>query len=230
MSVYLSDPASATSPDPSAYHRPPRAVGSRTIPPHVRRCLAGVSLAPRRAVPRPGDKLRGQAEPPPPTRGSTGPMSFDMAARIEAWRTLLLDTTRRNRLINFKTGRGGGILLVHPDPGDLWDRLLGGAVLRFARRRDLLDLPEPPPDTDDSLTLPIDAEGTPETPGAADELKRCLESPRLRDADLLTDLPDDRLRQRLTRLALGARESLSEQGVVTLYVCFGFLRWFESPD
>src|SRR5262249_35710027 len=65
---------------------------------------------------------------------------------------------------------------------------------------------------------------------AADELKRCLESPRLRDADLLTDLPDDRLRQRLTRLALGARESLSEQGVATLYVCFGFLRWFESPD
>src|SRR5947209_245495 len=157
-------------------------------------------------------------------------MGFDMTARIEAWRTQLLDTTRRNRLINFKTGRGGGILLLHPDPGDLWERLLGGAALPFARRRDLLDLPEPPPDADDSLTLPIHEEETPETPVAVDELKRCLESPRLRDGHLLTDLPDDRLRQRLTRLALGARESLSEQGVATLYVCFGSLRWFESPD
>src|SRR5437763_3278692 len=105
-------------------------------------------------------------------------MSFDMTARIEAWRTQLLDTTRRNRLINFKTGRGGGILLLHPAPGDLWNHLLGGSTLTFARRRDLLDLSEPPSDPDDSLTLPLHDEETPETPIATDELKRCLESPR----------------------------------------------------
>ncbi|HKB36225.1 MAG TPA: DUF4011 domain-containing protein, partial [Gemmataceae bacterium] len=158
-------------------------------------------------------------------------MSFDLTARIEAWRTQLLDTTRRNRLINFKTGRGGGVLLLRPDPGDLWDRLVGGTPLTFPWRRDLLDLPElPPPAPDDSLTLPIVEDETPEPPAAPDELKRCLESPRLGEDHLLTDLPDEKLRQRLTRLALNARESLSEQGVATLYVVFGFLRWFESPD
>jgi hypothetical protein len=43
-------------------------------------------------------------------------------------------------------------------------------------------------------------------------------------------LPDRLLRTRLTRLALKSREALSEQGVVVLYVAFGLLRWFDSPD
>ncbi len=33
-------------------------------------------------------------------------MPFDGNARIETWRKQLLDTTKRNRLINFKAGRG----------------------------------------------------------------------------------------------------------------------------
>jgi hypothetical protein len=51
-------------------------------------------------------------------------MPSDIAARIEAWRAQLLDTSKRNRLINFKAGRTGGLALVHPDPGDLWHRLV----------------------------------------------------------------------------------------------------------
>src|SRR5262249_9579697 len=47
---------------------------------------------------------------------------------------------------------------------------------------------------------------------------------------LLTDFEDRLLAARLTRLALNARESLTEQGVTILYVAFGFLCWFESPD
>ena len=155
-------------------------------------------------------------------------MPFDIASRVESWRAQLLDTSKRNRLINFKTGRAGGIALAHPDPGDLWHRLVAeDAALTFPWQRDLIDLPADP--AEDGLTLSDVAEET-ETIPAAEILQRCLHSPRLKPDHLLTDLSDRRLAARLTRLALAAHESLTEQGVAVLYVAFGLLRWFESPD
>jgi very-short-patch-repair endonuclease len=159
-------------------------------------------------------------------------MPFDLAARIEAWRTQLLDTTKRNRLINFKAGRTGGIALAHPDPGDLWHRLVTEtAALTFPWKRDLIDLPTDQPEAtgDGALTL-FDPADAPEPVADQDILERCRRSPRLRPGHLLTDLSDRMLAARLTRLALNSREALTEQGVAILYVAFGFLRWFESSD
>ncbi|HXG10904.1 MAG TPA: DUF4011 domain-containing protein [Gemmataceae bacterium] len=154
--------------------------------------------------------------------------SCNIAALIERWRTELLDLSKRNRLINFKTGRTGGILLVHPDPGELWDHLvIRSKALSFPWKRDLIDLSEEPGEANST----IDPSPGAAPPLSAQEiLERCRCSPRLRSHHLLTDLDDQLLAARLTRLALRARESQTEQGVVTLYVAFGFLRWFESPD
>jgi very-short-patch-repair endonuclease len=160
------------------------------------------------------------------------PMPFDITARIEAWRTQLLDTTKRNRLINFKVGRAGGIALVHPDPGDLWHRLVAqDSVLTFTWKRDLIDLPPDPGEAGEEggLTL-YDPATAPEPLTGQEVLERCRRSPRLRADHLLTDFEDRMLAARLIRLALNARESLTEQGVAILYIAFGFLRWFESPD
>jgi hypothetical protein len=149
-------------------------------------------------------------------------MAFDMKQQVDGWRAQLLDTSRRNRLINFKVGRGGGVWLVYPDPGDLWHRLVvRGNQLTFAWKNELLGLP---PETEETNQ----ARAHPST--ESDLLQRCRTSPRLRPTHLLTDLPDKQLAARLGRLALAAREAASEQGTVTLYVAFGFLRWFESPD
>src|SRR5262249_15592254 len=80
-------------------------------------------------------------------------------------------------------------------------------------------------------TLPaLDQAEGPVQGDEADVLARCRRSPRLRPDHLLTELPDRQLAGRLNRLALNSRESLAEQGVATLYVAFGFLGWFESPD
>jgi Protein of unknown function (DUF4011) len=159
-------------------------------------------------------------------------MPTDFDARIDSWRTQLLDTTKRNRLINFKSGRSGGVLLVHPNPGDLWSRLLtSDTALSFVWKRDLIDLSpaQKTVEEDESPALfdPTEATASDENP---DILNRCLRSRRLRESHLLTDLPDDVLAKRLTRLDLNARESLTEQGVTILFAGFGFLRWFESPD
>jgi very-short-patch-repair endonuclease len=161
-------------------------------------------------------------------------MPSDIAACIEAWRKQLLDTTKRNRLINFKAGRTGGIALVHPDPDNLWHSLVtGNGGHTFAWKGDLIDLPEDRAeasrDSEGALTL-FDPRQAPEPLTGQDILDRCRHSPRLRPGHLLTDLPDRMLAARLTRLALNAHESLTEQGVAILYVAFGFLRWYESPD
>jgi very-short-patch-repair endonuclease len=155
-------------------------------------------------------------------------MPFDINARIEAWRSLLLDTSKRNRLINFKVGGTGGVALIHPDPGDIWHRLVASeSRLIFPWKGDLVDLL--PQHTEAAWSdTPLFRSNEPAEP---DLLERCRRSPRFRpDRHLLTDMPDDRLATRLTRLALNSRESLTEQGVATLYVAFGFLRWFDSPD
>jgi len=149
-------------------------------------------------------------------------MPFDMSARIESWRAKLLDTGRRNRLIQFRAGLTGGVRLLHPPLPDLWQRLVvGREVLAFPWQRHLLGEGEEPAET------PVDDADEPDLP--ADVLTRCQSSARLGAADLLTDLSDRRLASRLTRLATNARESLSEKGVTTLYVALGFLRWFETP-
>jgi very-short-patch-repair endonuclease len=159
-------------------------------------------------------------------------MPFDIAALIEAWRTQLLDTTKRNRLISFKTGRTGGIALVHPDPGDIWEGLVTkNAGFTFVWKRDLIEMPTSEEETtlSDVPTL-FDPSEAPEKEKNQDILEKCRRSPRLRHDHLLTDLPDRQLAGRLNRLALNSRESLTEQGVATLYLAFGLLRWFESPD
>jgi hypothetical protein len=162
-------------------------------------------------------------------------MTFDLSAQIKAWRDDLLDTTKRNRLINLKTGRYGGIQLVHPDPGSLWLRLVArNEPLTFPWQRDLIDLPDDQDGADQSPTPApafFDPDGAPEPDASGpDVLECCRCSTRLRADHVLTDLPDRRLAARLARLALNGRESLTEGGVTTLFVAFGLLRWYESPD
>ena len=51
-------------------------------------------------------------------------------------------------------------------------------------------------------------------------LEQCLESRALSSNHLLTDLQDRALGNRLNRMSLNARTSLSEQGVNVLFVAF----------
>src|SRR5262245_50167699 len=157
-------------------------------------------------------------------------MANGISARIQSWRDQLLDTSKRNRLIHFRTGRGGGVPLLYPDPADLWQRLVADdKPVTFAWQRDLLDLPEEPADeAEGPFLLPEGAPAVAAAPRAGAD--PCRSSPRLLSYHVLTELSDRQLASRLLRLSLAARESLTEQGVTTLFVAFGFLRWFESSD
>ena len=105
--------------------------------------------------------------------------------------------------------------------------------MSFPYKRDLVGLPtensEPAGGPEFSL---LDAEAETEPKGSVEriDLRQCLESPRLEDGHILTELADKTLKARLGRMALNAKTSMTEQGVPTLYLTFGLLKWFESPD
>ena len=81
------------------------------------------------------------------------------------------------------------------------------------------------------LLLEDEANEQPEQPGTSQsEFEQCLESRRLAEEHVLTQTADRPLGTRLNRLSLNAKTSLDEQGVNTLYLAFGLLRWYESID
>jgi hypothetical protein len=160
-------------------------------------------------------------------------MAMDLSARIEEWRSQLLDTTKRNRLIHLNLGRTGPLRLVHPSADLIWDQLVAqSGVMSFPLKHELVGESDEATDADAPRQYP--AVFDPETEGSSPtrriDLSRCLESPRLRDNHILTDLSDKLLRSRLGRIALNAKASMTEQGVPTLFMTFGLLKWFESPD
>ena len=127
---------------------------------------------------------------------------------LERWKEHLLDTSKRNRLLFFAPQSAAQLL--EPDLNTLWQRLvLGGKTLSFwglESENDLFALDESESDEDEIAP--------PSRPLKADELR-----------------PDPR-GAKLGRLLYGLRSksnlSLEEQGLSTLYVAWGFLKWRDA--
>lgn len=160
-------------------------------------------------------------------------MTTILEARIEEWRTNLLDLSKRNRLIHLNLGRYGAVKLIHPSPQTLWSNLVGsGERFSFPEKQYLTGKVGGGNLQNGNRELAVvDDEENHENSGPeAPSLEDCLSSPRLRSDHLLTELTDKHLKSRLSRMQLNATTSLAEQGVPTLYVAFGLLKWFESDD
>ena len=160
-------------------------------------------------------------------------MPIDVAAQIASWRSKLLDLTKRNRLVNCKLGPRAALELLHPTPEAIWQHLsVTNEPLIFPWKTNLVSGHDPvtPPDVENAdQTSPGESvsEARAEQKISVDD---CLRSPRIKNNHLLTTLNDNALGTRLKRLALNAQTSIEEQGVNILFVGFGLLEWFESPD
>ena len=64
----------------------------------------------------------------------------------------------------------------------------------------------------------------------SDVNKECRKSENLLENHILTEFTDRKLAAQLLKLFRTANESEQEHGVSTLFVSFGFLKWYESPD
>ena len=160
-------------------------------------------------------------------------MTASLDARIEEWRSKLLDTSKRNRLINLSLGRAGAVKLIHPTTETLWSRLVDDEEsISFPKKLYLVGRAAEGLNDDESQEFESlsDTETEEKSPLDRTDLQTCLSSPRLRSDHVLTELTDKLLKSRLVRLNLNAKTSLTEQGVPTLYLAFGLLKWYESPD
>src|SRR4051794_18297171 len=110
-------------------------------------------------------------------------MSSTILEKSEEWRKHLLDTSKRNRLVNFKLGRAGGVGLVRLDAAGLWQGSVADeAALTFPWKRERVDLPRDEGDGQEgdlAEDLAGDEDGTARRPGRPDVLALCLGSPRL---------------------------------------------------
>lgn len=156
-----------------------------------------------------------------------------LVSQVENWRSHLLDIGNRNPLINTSFSASRGVLdLVHPEPEVIWRKLIisgeaGSRSLRFPWKRDLVPpVANEPSDNPESSTKDSEVESKDWNP----PFEKCLESPNLQPDDLLTTLGDRALDRRVRTLDGYAELSISEQGIHSLFLAFGFIKWFESND
>ncbi len=124
-----------------------------------------------------------------------------VAARLESDRKALLDLSLRNPLLNYRP-RVRGLEVVGESPEQVVK-----CLVRDGRRMIFLPAPEPPdPDAEPSVPPP---------------------STDRADHKLQTALDADALRARLLAIHRAARTSIEEQGVNTLFLALGMLRWIE---
>jgi len=176
--------------------------------------------------------------------------STRLHSRLEAARGELLDKTMRNRLINTRrTSTRSGRLEIIDERADEIFRLL------VQEKKALTFLPRPEDEETaerEREAAPL-AEDEPRAPSQNDDMEGSggepADSPRLLQPDedegppdsaepaehhldnkLQTELPSEKLQKRLLKLFYDARTFEEEQGVNTLYLAVGFLKWFEDDN
>lgn len=132
-------------------------------------------------------------------------------SRLERWQRKLLDLSLRNRLLNFRPGKGA-VTICCPDPDRFEDLLAEG------HRFDIRPLPE---------TFRSD-----DGEARRDREEVIVEYARdgLDRKEIYVDLPPQELDVRLVELYRKARAGLEEGGANILYLAMGFLVWRQGED
>ncbi len=126
--------------------------------------------------------------------------------KLDKARAELLDLTLRNPLINYKPLTARGVEIVDESPSDIYQILV----------QDKKTMSFLPKDEDDSSFLFEDeAEQDPE---------------RYTDTKLQTKHSSTELQKRLRNTEYTERTAIEEQGVTTLYLALGMLKWYESDS
>jgi very-short-patch-repair endonuclease len=151
-------------------------------------------------------------------------------AAIDEWKRRLIDLTKRNRALNFRHFRGSTVAIVDELPAEVFRQL-------FLHERSMVLVPRP---DDEPSTSPM----APTDPLAA---LLNIEAEEIDAKDFVPYRPegldpkhtDDRLQTNLSRVELDkvlrnlqqmAQTSLDEQGVNTLFLSLGMLRYRDVDD
>lgn len=122
--------------------------------------------------------------------------------RIGIWKKLLLDFGKRNRLINFLEGKRSSVKITAPSFDRLWELIV-------INEREIV-FPH-------AKKVQVDDEG--------EEIYEAIVK-----GDIDTDKPIADLQNTLKVLRYKANTSIEEQGINTLYLTFGMLKWKEQDN
>ncbi len=126
--------------------------------------------------------------------------------KLDKARSELLDLTLRNPLINYKLLKARGVEIVDESPSDIYRILV----------QDKKTMSFLPRDEDDSSYL------------FEDETEQ--DPDRHTDTKLQTNHSSNELQKRLRNTEYTERIAIEEQGVTTLYMALGMLKWYESES
>lgn len=124
----------------------------------------------------------------------------DLDIKIEHWKNRLLDLSKRNRLINFKETKRSNVAITSPSYDVLYKKLV---------------------QDEDELSFSVPLKTTYDENG--EELNSTVE-----EGDLETNKSLNEQQKTLKVLRGRAKTSMEEQGINSLYLTFGIIRWKES--
>lgn len=135
--------------------------------------------------------------------------------RIKKWKDKLIDLSKRNRLLNFKTTRVTTVQVVNELPPEIFKKLvLEIKTMQFLPAPDVKPLPE------ESASVP--AEFNTYSSAAIKEHHS--------DTFLQTGLPADQLDKNLLKIYSKASSVMEEQGYNVLFLTIGCLDWTDASD
>lgn len=150
---------------------------------------------------------------------------------VNRCRRKLVDTSMRNRLLNFPPGgRSGAVEIVREHPAALWETIVGARRSMVFRGR-AEDDPNNEGDQPSLLYAAAESEGTAseDRDAFADSIIEATAEGH-RDNFLETRVAASALPTKLLRLSETARLIFEEQGVGTLFLALGCLRFFEAEN
>ncbi len=148
-------------------------------------------------------------------RGDDGRRQDVALQSLRYWRDRLLDLSRRNPLLYFRRARGTKIRIAEPAPADLYEALM---LIEKS-----LTFPKPVYRSVEDAQFSAVVTGTDDQTPVGE-----------RPGDIVVDYEAGSakdvivLQQKLRRLEANARASLEEQGINTLHLALGFVRWREE--
>src|SRR5215208_958455 len=179
-----------------------------------------------------------------PEQQPNDPAEPRLSASIEHWKRRLLDLTKRNRALNFRVTKVSTVAIVDEQPAEVFRQLyLEERTMKFKSAPEpesngsgagaAASSAAPEPDAAASFDAGLDValeeahvgpgdDFVPYDPSGLDE--------RHRDEWLQTSAPPEALDRSLRRLDDGARASVEEQGVNTLFLALGMLHYVEADD
>ncbi len=151
--------------------------------------------------------------------------------KLEKWANLLLDTGKRNNLINFKDTKASSVEIVMPSAEELFEKVDSSASFEVFDPKI-----EDDEDEDYRDIVPSDSElGEAEGAKKTEKLNRneYIEtySSHIRKASqILLFNPNVNPVKALKNIDKKAREHIEETGVNVAYIAFGFIHWKESEN